>query len=143
MGTLFHFHSHYSDGYNSVNAIATRARKLNIGVAITDHNEIKGAVELEKYGCVLNIPGIEITSVEGTHLLVYFYEIDSFKVDQMNRDPRKKTGLVSALKGNNLSRTKLNISYSGLETNACHTHKVKNLVVYYKGSFRFRLFGSD
>ena len=74
-----HFHSHYSDGYNSVNAIAKRAQDLNIGIAITDHNEIKGAVELEKFGGLLNIPGIEITSVEGTHLLVYFYEIDGLE----------------------------------------------------------------
>jgi predicted metal-dependent phosphoesterase TrpH len=74
-----HFHSHHSDGYNWVDAIARRARQLKIGIAITDHNEIKGAVELEKYGGVLNIPGIEITSVEGTHLLIYFYEIDSLE----------------------------------------------------------------
>ena len=71
-----HFHSHYSDGYNSVHAIAKRARELKIGISITDHNEIKGAVEQERYEGVLNIPGIEITSVEGTHLLVYFYDIN-------------------------------------------------------------------
>jgi predicted metal-dependent phosphoesterase TrpH len=70
-----HFHSHYSDGNNSVNAIVKRARELNIGIAITDHNDIRGAVELDGYKGFVNIPGIEVTSKEGTHILVYFYEI--------------------------------------------------------------------
>ena len=74
-----HFHTHYSDGHNSVAAVAKRARELNIGIAITDHNEIRGAVELDRYKSLLNIPGIEITSKEGTHLLVYFYDIKGLK----------------------------------------------------------------
>ena len=57
-----HFHSKYSDGKNPVSSIAKRARELGIGISLTDHNEIKGAVELDKYGEILNIPGIEITS---------------------------------------------------------------------------------
>ena len=69
-----HFHSHYSDGLNSVAKIARRARKLGIGIAITDHNEIRGALEMEQQHDVFTIPGIEITSCEGSHLLVYFYE---------------------------------------------------------------------
>ena len=43
-----HFHTHYSDGLNSVAKIAQRARKLNIGIAITDHNEIRGALEIDQ-----------------------------------------------------------------------------------------------
>jgi predicted metal-dependent phosphoesterase TrpH len=74
-----HFHTHYSDGNNSVAAIVKRARKLNIGIAITDHNDIRGAVELDRCRSLLNIPGIEITSKEGTHILVYFYDIKSLK----------------------------------------------------------------
>ena len=70
-----HFHSHYSDGLNSVTKIAQRARKLNIGIAITDHNEIRGALEMDRHEDIFSIPGIEITSSEGSHLLVYFYEI--------------------------------------------------------------------
>jgi predicted metal-dependent phosphoesterase TrpH len=75
-----HFHSHHSDGFNTIHAIANRARELNIGIAITDHNEIKGAVEIDGYKDILSIPGIEITSLEGTHILVYFYDIESLKV---------------------------------------------------------------
>ena len=44
-----HFHTHYSDGNNSIEEIAKQAGKLGIGVAITDHNEIKGAVEIDSY----------------------------------------------------------------------------------------------
>lgn len=72
-----HFHTHYTDGFASVKAIADRARELNIGIAVTDHNDIRGAIEIDRYSKVLSIPGIEVTSCEGTHLLVYFYDIPS------------------------------------------------------------------
>lgn len=74
-----HFHSHYSDGADTVDTIAQRARQLGIGVAITDHNAIDGAVELAGHADVFSIPGIEITSREGTHILAYFYHIDELK----------------------------------------------------------------
>ncbi len=71
-----HFHSHYSDGYNSVETIAQKARELGIGIAITDHNEIRGAVEIAQQRDIFSIPGIEMTSLEGTHVLIYFYHLD-------------------------------------------------------------------
>jgi len=74
-----HFHTRYSDGRNSVEAIAKKARELGIGVAITDHNEIAGALEMERQKGILSIPGIEVTSSEGTHILVYFYDADSLR----------------------------------------------------------------
>lgn len=74
-----HFHSRFSDGADTVDAIAQRARQLGIGVAITDHNAIEGAVELHRYDDVFSIPGIEITSREGSHILVYFHRIDDLK----------------------------------------------------------------
>lgn len=74
-----HFHSHFSDGADAVVDIAKRARELGIGVAITDHNAIDGAVELDGYDDVFSIPGIEVTSSEGTHVLVYFYRIDDLE----------------------------------------------------------------
>jgi len=74
-----HFHTRYSDGQSSVESIAAKAREMGIGIAITDHNEIRGALEIEKYKGVLSIPGIEITSCEGTHILVYFYETESLR----------------------------------------------------------------
>jgi predicted metal-dependent phosphoesterase TrpH len=72
-----HFHSHLSDGHASIEDIAQRAMELGIGIAVTDHNAIHGAVEIDRFKSVFSIPGIELTSYEGTHLLVYFYEIKS------------------------------------------------------------------
>jgi histidinol phosphatase-like PHP family hydrolase len=86
-----HFHSHYSDGNNSVNAIVERARELNIGIAITDHNDIRGALELDRYKGFVNIPGIEVTSKEGTHILIYFYDIKSLATFY-NKDIEPKMG---------------------------------------------------
>ena len=74
-----HCHSRYSDGASTIESIAERVRELGIGVAITDHNEIRGAVEMDAYKDILSIPGIEVTSKEGTHILVYFYNIKDLK----------------------------------------------------------------
>lgn len=74
-----HFHSNYSDGIHSIGKIAKRVKELGIGIAVTDHNEIQGAVEIADYPDIFSIPGIEITSREGSHLLVYFNDIDTLK----------------------------------------------------------------
>ncbi|MBW2219353.1 MAG: PHP domain-containing protein [Deltaproteobacteria bacterium] len=97
-----HYHTRYSDGASTVGNIVKKARELGIGIAITDHNEIKGAVEIDKYKDVLSIPGIEITSKEGTHILVYFYDIDSLKKFYKN-DVRPFMG------SNVMSSTSLNV----------------------------------
>lgn len=68
-----HFHSHYSDGHDTIAEIAAQANELGVGIAVTDHNEIRGAMELAEHKELLSIPGIEVTSAEGSHLLVYFY----------------------------------------------------------------------
>lgn len=68
-----HFHSYHSDGHDAILPIAEQARALGIGIAITDHNEIRGAMELARHEDLLTIPGIEVTSAEGSHLLIYFY----------------------------------------------------------------------
>jgi len=92
-----HFHSRYSDGVDTVAAIAAYARKLDIGIAITDHNDIRGAIELNSFKNLLSIPGIEITSVEGTHLLVYFYDIKSLeKFYRWNVEPFMGKDVMSA-----------------------------------------------
>jgi histidinol phosphatase-like PHP family hydrolase len=74
-----HFHTQYSDGKNTIEEIISRISELDIGIAITDHNEIAGAIEIDQYKNILSIPGIEVTSEEGTHILIYFYEIGSLK----------------------------------------------------------------
>ena len=74
-----HFHTRHSDGMNTIREIVDRVEELGIGVAITDHNAIDGAVEIDRFSSILSIPGIEVTSWEGTHILIYFYEIHSLR----------------------------------------------------------------
>ncbi len=93
-----HVHTRYSDGLNSARAIAQRAVELGIGIAVTDHNEIRGALEIDRDPTLLSIPGIEITSREGSHLLVYFY--DSESLERFYRDdimPYMGDGVMSSL----------------------------------------------
>ena len=93
-----HFHTHYSDGLNGVEKIADRARRLGIGVAITDHNEIRGALEMDRHDDIFSIPGIEITSAEGSHLLVYFYETEQLeKFYDRHIVPHMGHGVMSSL----------------------------------------------
>lgn len=66
-----HVHTRYSDGLSTVQKIAQKAQAQGIGVAITDHNEIRGALEMENEN-VFSIPGIEIGGKEGMHILLYF-----------------------------------------------------------------------
>ncbi len=67
-----HMHSIYSaDGEVPVKDILKRAKKIGLGaIAITDHNEIKGALEARKLGIIPVIRGIEISSTSG-HILAY------------------------------------------------------------------------
>ncbi|NNG01669.1 MAG: hypothetical protein HKM93_19950 [Desulfobacteraceae bacterium] len=93
-----HFHSTYSDGINTVPEIVDLARRMHIGVSVTDHNCIGGAVEIDQYEDLLSIPGIELTTVEGTHLLVYFYDVASlekFYIDDV--EPYMGNGVMSSL----------------------------------------------
>ncbi|MBW2370597.1 MAG: PHP domain-containing protein [Deltaproteobacteria bacterium] len=93
-----HLHSRHSDGLNTVRAIARRAHRLGIGVAITDHNAIAGAVEIDRDPNLLSIPGIEVTSVEGSHLLIYFYDVKSLgRFYESNVKPFMGSGLMSSL----------------------------------------------
>jgi len=68
-----HVHSKYSDGINKISTILRKVKKLGIGIAITDHNEIKGCLEAINLGDTYVIPGIETNSDEGIHTLFYFY----------------------------------------------------------------------
>jgi len=68
-----HYHTKYSDGMRKVPIIIKKAKRLGIGVSITDHNDIRGALEINKCKDILSIPGIEVTSKEGVHTLFYFY----------------------------------------------------------------------
>lgn len=74
-----HMHTIYSyDGTAAVSAVLRRAHEIGLDViAITDHDEIAGALEAVKlashYGVEV-IPGIEITTAEGDLLALFITE---------------------------------------------------------------------
>jgi len=67
-----HIHSIYSsDGTLEIKEILKIARKIGLdAIAITDHNEIKGALKAKKMNIIPVVRGIEISSKEG-HILAY------------------------------------------------------------------------
>ncbi len=65
-----HIHTIYSyDGTAPVPAVLKRARQVELDIiAITDHDEIRGALMAEQLGSKYDIhviPGVEITGTEG------------------------------------------------------------------------------
>jgi predicted metal-dependent phosphoesterase TrpH len=68
-----HVHSRYSDGIAGIPRIERHCRDRGMGVAITDHNEIRGSVQLFERERVPAIPGIEVGTEEGIDFLVYFH----------------------------------------------------------------------
>jgi predicted metal-dependent phosphoesterase TrpH len=69
-----HVHTRHSDAAPSARQVLERARKMRIGVAITDHNEVGGVRELRgRRPDVPVVPGIELDCAEGPHILLYFY----------------------------------------------------------------------
>jgi hypothetical protein len=75
-----HFHTDHSDGQVTVHDAVRKAKKLGIGLAITDHNVISGslaAIETERGALI--IPGIEISAADGPHVLIYFNSSNDLK----------------------------------------------------------------
>ena len=69
-----HFHTIHTDGLVKIPALLSKVRALRIGCAVTDHNEISGAVHAcRERGELSIIPGIEVSAVDGPHILLYFY----------------------------------------------------------------------
>ncbi|PIN87195.1 histidinol-phosphatase [Candidatus Woesearchaeota archaeon CG10_big_fil_rev_8_21_14_0_10_44_13] len=77
-----HCHTQYSDTYTRISNILKKCSRNGLGVAITDHNEIKGCLDAEKKNRkhnVLIIPGMEVSCLEGPHFLVYFHSTGELK----------------------------------------------------------------
>ncbi|MEM1057652.1 MAG: PHP-associated domain-containing protein [Verrucomicrobiota bacterium] len=70
-----HCHSRHSDGVPTVHAIEEHCHKHGLGVALTDHNEIRGALELAERGRVPCLPATEIGTAEGFEFLAYFGDL--------------------------------------------------------------------
>jgi predicted metal-dependent phosphoesterase TrpH len=67
-----HVHTRYSDGMAGIPRIERHCRNRGIGLAVTDHNEIRGSTEACERERVPMLPGIEIGTEEGVDLLAYF-----------------------------------------------------------------------
>lgn len=71
-----HLHTRWSDGLASPAQVVERARALQIRVAITDHNVVEGALQAWTLAGDdardLVVPGIELTTEERIHLLLWF-----------------------------------------------------------------------
>jgi len=66
-----HIHSTYSDGVNTPKEIVSYAKSIGLdGIAITDHDVIKGSLIALKYDSenFKVIPGLEVSSIDG-HIL--------------------------------------------------------------------------
>ncbi len=75
-----HMHTIYSyDGTASVPSVLQRARQVELGlIAITDHDEIRGALIAEQLASKYSIqviPGIEITTAEGDLLALSIHKL--------------------------------------------------------------------
>ncbi len=67
-----HTHTRYSDGANTVEEMVAYAKKIGLdGIAVTDHDTIKGGIRALRYATedFIVIPGIEVSSLDG-HILV-------------------------------------------------------------------------
>jgi len=79
-----HVHTRFSDGIAGVNRIERFCRDRAIGLAVTDHNEIRGSTSLLARDRIPVLPGVEVGTEEGLDLLVYFADgdvLEEFYVD--------------------------------------------------------------
>ncbi len=77
-----HFHTNHSfDALTEIPLMIQKAKKLGIGVAITDHNVISGALATLKQVSpkITILPGIEVTTQEGVHILSYFSDVSEYQ----------------------------------------------------------------
>ncbi|MFC1722787.1 PHP domain-containing protein [Nanoarchaeota archaeon] len=74
-----HHHSTVSDGAKTPGELAKIFKKRGMGLCLTDHNQISGALYLDRQKDVFSIPGIEITTQELKDVLAYFYHANDLK----------------------------------------------------------------
>jgi len=75
-----HTHSRFSDTTTRLHFIQKKMQKYSFGIALTDHNEIQGSIELaRRVKDQLVVPGMEVTVKEGPHMLLYFYNVSEMQ----------------------------------------------------------------
>jgi len=75
-----HIHTDCSDSYSNIKRLLKIARSRGVGMAVTDHNLITSleAIDLEDQD-VFIIPGMEVSTSDGPHILTYFYEMNDLR----------------------------------------------------------------
>jgi predicted metal-dependent phosphoesterase TrpH len=91
-----HMHTNASyDCSSKLRSVIKKAKELGIGTAITDHNVIDSAVKaVDNKEGVFVIPGIEVNTRQGHHVLFYFYnskELTRFYNNEIKNKPLNKT----------------------------------------------------
>ena len=79
-GFDMHVHTSASDGRTVPKTLAKFLNKNGLSAAITDHNVISGVKEALQYSDNI-MPGIEVSALEGPHILIYFdtyRDLDSY-----------------------------------------------------------------
>ncbi len=75
MAVDMHFHTDCSDSFTHVDSAIELARERSVGLAITDHNLITSLVRIKGRDLdVPVVPGMEVSTSDGPHILVYFYD---------------------------------------------------------------------
>ncbi|AIZ56954.1 PHP domain protein [Candidatus Methanoplasma termitum] len=95
-----HIHTDCSDSYSGIRRLLKIAKERKVGMAITDHNLISSleSIEIEKED-VFIIPGMEVSTSDGPHILTYFYEMKDLRSFwQENIEPRIQSCPWLALK---------------------------------------------
>ncbi|QSZ66372.1 PHP domain-containing protein [Methanofollis aquaemaris] len=95
-----HVHTNHSDSSTRVRDVLRSAARQGIGCAITDHNQVGGAVEACRAGTeVPVIPGIEVSADDGPHLLLYFPALsDLTDFYRRHIEKKKRDGPCLAIK---------------------------------------------
>ena len=80
MAVDMHFHTNCSDSFTDIDAATKLAAERGVGVAVTDHNLISSLVRIKGRDIpVPVIPGMEVSTSDGPHILVYFYDQDDLE----------------------------------------------------------------
>jgi len=96
-----HFHTDHSDGKVTVHDVIRKAKRMGVGVAITDHNVISGSLQAsETRKGTFIVPGIEISAADGPHILVYFNspsDLKDYYHNHIEKHKRKSPWLATYL----------------------------------------------
>ena len=76
MAVDMHFHTSCSDSFTDIDSALKLAEERGVGLAVTDHNLISSLVRIkDRRTPVPVVPGMEVSTSDGPHILVYFYDL--------------------------------------------------------------------